>query len=705
MNEEFFQTRGAITRRSPWFVGFCLSLYLLGNICASAGTYYVNSATGNDANSGDSPTTAWRGFTASIAKLASGDVLNCTGIWTNTTVFRTTTPNLTIRGGGDSTLVIRGSTATGTLVFAGDGLVLDGFNLRSPYTPTGEGHALIGVTGNNSRIINCTARDFAPITTYDAVIFYLSANSCIVSNLSFSNMADRDLFRVWGVGNLFTSCTFSNCTNPNSGNGPHADIFQTWWTGAAIWSNVVERCYFVNSSQATFQLKGTPDNRTCHPGEEGYWTIRNNVFNNCKAWPVISTDNFRFYNNLLYDCGLGNGPTFLIADPCLDHGRFFNNVFIRCTSTRGSNPTQGNNAFSSAGLAFGSSGEHFVTTEAACKFVNAAAGDFRLQEGSSLIGRGANLSNDGNMVRYDYDGNLRPATGAWDLGPFQYVARGAVNRPPMVTAGSDLQVYLPTNTVVLSGTATDPDGDALVLLWTQIEGPAPVTFSTIGAANTTATFPNSAGIYVLRLTASDGTNSAFADVRVTLNARLPPVVAILEAESGTVTAPFVVVGGSLSQPMETELSSGGRAVYRFSVPSSGVYALTAMVNAPGESADSFFINIDAEPADPFMIWDVSPLTVGPESRWVSWRGNGTFSSAEFNPKTFNLVAGEHSLIVVGREAGVSVDRFEVRLMNDLPQPPMNLRIAGPMAFREGDSDSGGMMAGGTNWVPSGWRGN
>ena len=49
-----------------------------------------------------------------------------------------------------------------------------------------------------------------------------------------------------------------------------------------------------------------------------------------------------------------------------------------------------------------------------------------------------------------------------------------------------------------------------------------------------------------------------------------------------------------------------------------------------------------------MIWDME-VTKGFEERIVSWRGNGDSSSDEFTPKVFKLTAGEHKLMIVGRE--------------------------------------------------------
>lgn len=93
-----------------------------------------------------------------------------------------------------------------------------------------------------------------------------------------------------------------------------------------------------------------------------------------------------------------------------------------------------------------------------------------------------------------------------------------VNRPPIVDAGGDQSITLPTNTVSLNGTATDdglPQGSVLALNWSVVSGPGPVVFSDSTKAISTATF-TTAGEYVLKLTASDGQLSASDTLIVTV---------------------------------------------------------------------------------------------------------------------------------------------------------------------------------------------
>lgn len=123
---------------------------------------------------------------------------------------------------------------------------------------------------------------------------------------------------------------------------------------------------------------------------------------------------------------------------------------------------------------------------------------------------------------------------------------------------------------------------------------------------------------------------------------------VLPASEAAVSAPLILTNGCLSQPERTELPGGGRAVFNFTITEAGNYVLQALVNAPGEDSNSFYVNVDAPPEDPAMIWDID-VTSGFEGRTVSWRGNGTPESDEIVPKRFNLSAGAHKLIIVGRE--------------------------------------------------------
>ena len=94
-----------------------------------------------------------------------------------------------------------------------------------------------------------------------------------------------------------------------------------------------------------------------------------------------------------------------------------------------------------------------------------------------------------------------------------------VNQAPTVTAGADQSITLP-DTATLDGTVSDDglpqSGSSVTTTWSQVSGPGAVTFGNTNAVDTTATFSDS-GIYVLQLTANDGTLTANDEATITVN--------------------------------------------------------------------------------------------------------------------------------------------------------------------------------------------
>jgi hypothetical protein len=150
------------------------------------------------------------------------------------------------------------------------------------------------------------------------------------------------------------------------------------------------------------------------------------------------------------------------------------------------------------------------------------------------------------------------------------------------------------------------------------------------------------------------------------------------ATAGVISPPFTAENGILSQHLETSISDGGRASYSFNITAPGDYIVAADVNAPSERANSFFVNIDAEPTGRTMIWDALPTTLSIETRTVGWRGNGTSSAPEFPTKVFRLSAGTHTLIIRGLEAGVGLSAITIAPAStpapSAPAAPQDLRV-------------------------------
>ncbi len=136
------------------------------------------------------------------------------------------------------------------------------------------------------------------------------------------------------------------------------------------------------------------------------------------------------------------------------------------------------------------------------------------------------------------------------------------------------------------------------------------------------------------------------------------------ASAATVTAPLVFTNYCiLFEGGMADVADGGKAVFRFSITNAGDYQIEGVANAADDSSNSFFVNVDAQPTDPDMIWDID-VTTGFEKRLVNWRGDGDASNGQFVPKTFKLSAGEHTLILVGREPDAQLKSVTI-----FPAPP------------------------------------
>lgn len=177
----------------------------------------------------------------------------------------------------------------------------------------------------------------------------------------------------------------------------------------------------------------------------------------------------------------------------------------------------------------------------------------------------------------------------------------------------------------------------------------------------------SVGSYTLSAVAVYDAGNSVASTRATVTVTNPatPYSVTFASTSGTISGPLYVTNGAIAQPAYTTLTTGGQAVYGFITSAAGSYVVTALVNAPGLNNNSFYVNIDAQPTEPTMIWDI-PVTQGFANRTVSWRGNGGTDAsspsgldAQYAPAIFNLTAGTHQLIVRGREGNAQLGTITI----------------------------------------------
>ena len=114
----------------------------------------------------------------------------------------------------------------------------------------------------------------------------------------------------------------------------------------------------------------------------------------------------------------------------------------------------------------------------------------------------------------------------------------AANTAPVVHAGTNQTITLPTNSATLNGTATDdglPNG-TLTTTWTQVSGPVQAAIASPNQLVTVVSFTQP-GSYVFKLTASDSVLTSSANVTITVNQQnLAPFITI-SVDSTVITQP------------------------------------------------------------------------------------------------------------------------------------------------------------------------
>jgi hypothetical protein len=144
------------------------------------------------------------------------------------------------------------------------------------------------------------------------------------------------------------------------------------------------------------------------------------------------------------------------------------------------------------------------------------------------------------------------------------------NQPPVVSAGKDSIIVLPTNSLVLNGTATDPEGTPMTYLWT-----GPTGASLIGATtlNPTVSFSGT-GSFVLTLRATDaGTPASSTSSQVTITVYNKPTITSSLVASGAARQPFTYTMTATGFPTPV-LNATSRPPWLNWAPSTGILSGT-----------------------------------------------------------------------------------------------------------------------------------
>jgi hypothetical protein len=223
---------------------------------------------------------------------------------------------------------------------------------------------------------------------------------------------------------------------------------------------------------------------------------------------------------------------------------------------------------------------------------------------------------------------------------------GALNQPPVVSAGPDQEISQPQTTVTLSGAVSDdglPAG-TLSVAWTRVSGPPGVVFSAPNSPVTSATLP-AIGTYVLRLTATDGALTSTDDVGVTVHPppNQPPVVSagpdqeISQPQmnatlSGTVgddglpTGTLSVVWSQIGGPAGVLFGAPNSPVTSATFPSIGTYVMR-LTASDGVLTAADDVGVTVHPTPDLRVDAVTAPGVDPQTLAIAGPGTVTYTNA------------------------------------------------------------------------------
>ncbi|HEY5370531.1 MAG TPA: T9SS type A sorting domain-containing protein [Hanamia sp.] len=144
----------------------------------------------------------------------------------------------------------------------------------------------------------------------------------------------------------------------------------------------------------------------------------------------------------------------------------------------------------------------------------------------SIISPGSATTNVSGLVQgvYQFQLAVTDNNGAIGIASMRVTVNPAPNILPTANAGSNKNIILPTNSVNLSGSGSDPDGTISSYLWTKISGPSAYNIVNPLSPGTDVSGLTQ-GVYNFQLTVTDndgGKGTSTVQVTVNAAANLPP---------------------------------------------------------------------------------------------------------------------------------------------------------------------------------------
>ncbi|MFS4492240.1 PKD domain-containing protein [Maribacter sp. 2308TA10-17] len=223
----------------------------------------------------------------------------------------------------------------------------------------------------------------------------------------------------------------------------------------------------------------------------------------------------------------------------------------------------------------------------------------------------------GGVLNIDFNstdaagGNRHPIINAIEI-----IGSGSTTSPPTADAGSNQSITLPTNSIILNGSGTDPDGGSITAYqWTQQSGPSTASLSGANTSNLTANNLLE-GTYVFRLTVTDDENeTGFDEVSVIVSPEVgtqSPTASVGSDQSITLPMNSVTLTGSGNDP-----DGGSITAYQWtqqSGPSTASLsgATTASLTANNLAEGTYVFRLTVTDDEDETGFDEVSVTVNPE---------------------------------------------------------------------------------------------
>ena len=261
---------------------------------------------------------------------------------------------------------------------------------------------------------------------------------------------------------------------------------------------------------------------------------------------------------------------------------------------------------------------------------------------------------------YQFELKVTDNNAATGLDIIQVTVNAAANIPPTANAGTDQSITLPTNTVSLSGSGTDPDGTISAYSWTKISGPASGTITNANSASTTVTALVQ-GVYQFELKVTDNNAATAVDtIQITVNAaNIPPTANAGTDQSITLPTNTVSLSGNgtdadgsisayswteISGPASGTITNANSASTTVTALVQGVYQFELKVtdNNAATAVDTIQITVTAAANIPPTANAGADQSITLPTNTVSLNGIGTDADGSISAYSWTKISGPAS---------------------------------------------------------------